>query len=78
MDEATSALDNTSQARIQHVIEQWKGTRTVISVIHRLDMLPSFDKIAVLKDGKIIEYGNFDELIANKGALHELIHGKKY
>lgn len=78
MDEATSALDNTSQARIQKVVEQWKGTRTVISVIHRLDMLPSFDKVAVLKDGKIIEYGTFDELVANKGALHELIHGKQY
>jgi ABC-type bacteriocin/lantibiotic exporter with double-glycine peptidase domain len=78
MDEATSALDNKSQTRIQNVIAQWKGTRTVISVIHRLDMLPSFDKVAVLKDGKIIEWGNPEELIASKGALHELIHGKTH
>ncbi len=78
MDEATSALDNTSQARIQNVIERWRGTRTVISVIHRLDMLPSFDKVAVLKDGKIIEWGNPEELVAGKGALHELIHGKSH
>ena len=78
MDEATSALDNKSQTRIQNVIAQWRGTRTVVSVIHRLDMLPSFDKVAVLKEGKIIELGNPDELIANKGALHELIHGKTH
>jgi ABC-type bacteriocin/lantibiotic exporter with double-glycine peptidase domain len=78
MDEATSALDNKSQARIQKIVEQWKGTCTVISVIHRLDMLPSFDKVAVLKAGKIIEMGQPTELIANQGALHELIHGKKH
>ena len=78
MDEATSALDNKSQTRIQNVIAQWRGTRTVISVIHRLDMLPSFDNVAVLKDGKIIEWGNPKELIASKGALHELIHGKTH
>jgi ABC-type multidrug transport system fused ATPase/permease subunit len=41
-------------------------------------MLPSFDKVAVLKDGKIIEWGNPEELIASKGALHELIHGKTH
>ncbi len=78
MDEATSALDNKSQSRIQKIVEQWKGTCTVISVIHRLDMLPSFDKVAVLKAGKIIELGNPKELISNKGALYELIHGKSH
>lgn len=78
MDEATSALDNKSQGRIQKIVEQWKGTCTVISVIHRLDMLPSFDKVAVLKAGKIIELGNPKELISNKGALYELIHGKSH
>ena len=78
MDEATSALDNKSQAGIQSVIERWKGIRTVIAVIHRLDMLPSFHKVAVLKSGKIIEYGDPDELIAGKGVLYELIHGKSH
>jgi ABC-type bacteriocin/lantibiotic exporter with double-glycine peptidase domain len=76
MDEATSALDNKSQTRIQNLMKRWKGKRTVISVIHRLDMLSSFDRVAVLKDGKIIEWGNPEELIARKGALHELINGK--
>lgn len=76
MDEATSSLDNRSQTRIQKVVAKWRGQRTVISVIHRLDMLSSFDRVAVLKEGKIIECGTPETLLANRGALHELIHGK--
>ncbi len=76
MDEATSALDNASQGRIQSLIEKWKGRVTVISVIHRLDLLPSFDTVAVMKSGKIIESGNPDALLAEQGVLYELVHGK--
>ncbi|NNF48001.1 MAG: ABC transporter ATP-binding protein/permease [Desulfofustis sp.] len=77
MDEATSALDNNSQSRIQNLIEKWKGSTTVISVIHRLDLLSSFDKVAVMKSGKIIESGVPEKLLADQGVLHELVHGKK-
>lgn len=77
MDEATSALDNASQSRIQNLIEKWKGSTTVISVIHRLDLLPSFDKVAVMKSGKIIESGDPEKLLAEQGVLYELVHGKK-
>ncbi len=77
MDEATSALDNASQSRIQNLIEKWKGSTTVISVIHRLDLLPSFDKVAVMKSGKIIESGAPEKLLAEQGVLYELVHGKK-
>jgi len=77
MDEATSALDNNSQSRIQNLIEKWKGSCTVISVIHRLDLLPSFDKVAVMKSGRIIESGEPQKLLADQGVLHELVHGKK-
>ena len=76
MDEATSALDNKSQGRIQKLLELMRGKNTVISVIHRLDMLPSYDKVAVMKAGKIIELGEPGELLSNKGVLYELIHGK--
>ncbi len=77
MDEATSALDNDSQRRIQKIVESWKGQCTVIAVIHRLDMLPSFDKVAVMKAGKIVESGEPDELTSRKGVLNELLHGKR-
>ena len=78
MDEATSALDNKSQARIQSLLDtRWKGQSTLISVVHRLDIIKSYDKIAVMKAGRIGEIGAYDELIAKKGMLYELIYGKK-
>ena len=77
MDEATSALDNNSQARIQNFLERrLKGKTTVIAVVHRLDIIKNFDKVAVMKAGKLIEMGAYDELMAQKGVLYGLIHGK--
>ena len=78
MDEATSALDNKSQARIQNLLcSRWKGKSTLISVVHRLDIIKDYDKIAVMKAGKIGEMGTYNELIAKKGMLYELIGGKQ-
>ncbi len=77
MDEATSALDNKSQSRIQNLLEtRWKKKSTVVSVVHRLDTIKNFDKVAVMKAGKILEMGTYDELMARKGMLYELV-GKK-
>jgi ABC-type multidrug transport system fused ATPase/permease subunit len=77
MDEATSALDNKSQARIQNIIERrWKGKSTLIAVVHRLDIVRGYDKVGVMKAGKIVEMGTYDELIAKKGMLYELEFGK--
>ncbi|TIH15347.1 ATP-binding cassette domain-containing protein [Marinifilum sp. JC120] len=76
MDEATSALDNRSQNRIQGLLEtKWKGKATLISVIHRLDTIKNYDKVAVMKAGKLMEVGPYDELMAKKGLLYELVHG---
>jgi ABC-type multidrug transport system fused ATPase/permease subunit len=78
MDEATSGLDNESQARIQDLLEtQWKGKSTLIAVVHRLDIIKDYDRVAVMKDGKIIEMGTYDELMANHSVLRELVDGKK-
>ena len=77
MDEATSALDNTSQARIQRLIERWKGERTVIAVVHRLDTIKHFDAVGVMKSGKMVEYGTYEELMGCKGGLYELVTGEK-
>uniref|UniRef100_UPI0039EDFAEA ATP-binding cassette domain-containing protein n=1 Tax=Maridesulfovibrio sp. TaxID=2795000 RepID=UPI0039EDFAEA len=76
MDEATSALDNRSQNRIQGLLEtKWKGKATLISVIHRLDTIKNYDKVAVMKAGKLMEIGPYDELMEQKGLLYELVHG---
>jgi ABC-type multidrug transport system fused ATPase/permease subunit len=78
MDEATSALDNNSQTRIQNFIElHLKGKSTLIAVVHRLDIIKNFDRIAVMRAGKIVEIGTYNELIDRKGVLYELQFGKK-
>ena len=78
MDEATSALDNASQQRIQNVLElKWKGSSTLVAVAHRLDTIRNFDKIAVMKVGKIMEMGTYQELLTKKGLFYELVHGTK-
>jgi ABC-type phosphate transport system ATPase subunit len=75
MDEATSALDNHSQQRIQNVLAgRLRGKTTLIAVVHRLDNLKDYDKVAFMKSGKIIEMGSYDELVEKKGNLYELIH----
>ncbi len=71
MDEATSALDNKSQTRIQTLLDtHWKGKATLIAVVHRLDIIKNFDKIGVMKSGKIEEMGSYEELMANKSLLY--------
>ncbi len=73
MDEATASLDNTSQARIQGLLQnEFKGKKTIIAVIHRLDLTPAYDRIIVLKAGRIVEQGTYDELMARKGDFYEL------
>jgi ABC-type bacteriocin/lantibiotic exporter with double-glycine peptidase domain len=74
MDEATSGLDNESQARIQDLLEtRWKGKSTLIAVVHRLDTIKNYDRVAVMKDGRITEIGTYNELMDRQGALFELI-----
>lgn len=73
MDEATASLDNTSQARIQEILEtDFKNRKTVVAVIHRLDLTPAYDRIVVLKAGRIVEQGTYDELMKKKGDFYGL------
>jgi len=74
MDEATAALDNNSQERVQHIIDDDLADKTLIAVAHRITTIRNFSKIAVLKAGKIIEIGTYDELMAREGAFFELSH----
>ncbi len=74
-DEATASLDNTSQAKIQNLIDNDLQDKTVIAVAHRLATVKNFNKIAVLKSGKIEESGSFDQLMARKGYLYQIAQG---
>ena len=77
MDEATASLDNASQTLIQRFIEtELRGKSTVVAVIHRLDLLPSYDKILVMKSGRVVESGKYEELMKAKGIFYGLVQGK--
>lgn len=70
-DEATSALDNVTQKKVSDAIDSLKCTRIVIA--HRLSTIRHCDRIIVLDKGKIVEDGNYDELIAQNGFFAELV-----
>jgi len=79
MDEATASLDNTSQAKIQQLLaEEYRGKVTVVAVIHRLDLAPSFDRIVVLDRGRIVEQGSYHQLCAKKGMFYGLLQGSHH
>lgn len=69
-DEATSALDSVTEREIQSAIDSLTRDRTTFIVAHRLSTIKNADKIAVIKNGKCVEYGTYDELIAKKGEFY--------
>ena len=73
LDEATSALDYESERLIQEALDRLSEGRTVITIAHRLSTIKNADRIVVLRDGVIVEQGNFKELNAQKGVFADLI-----
>lgn len=72
LDEATSALDNSTEILIQRALDSLCKGRTTLIVAHRLSTVKSADKIAVIDDGKIKEYGTHEELLSENGIYSEL------
>lgn len=72
LDEATSALDNVSERHVQQAMEQLMKGRTTFIVAHRLSTVKNADRIVVMKKGKIVECGTYDELLSRKGEFYEL------
>jgi subfamily B ATP-binding cassette protein MsbA len=71
-DEATSALDNESEKIVQRALQDLAGNKTVLAVAHRLSTIQDFDKIIVLKGGRIIEQGTHHELLNKWGEYSKL------
>lgn len=72
LDEATSALDNVSERHVQQAMEQLMQGRTTFIVAHRLSTVKNADRIVVMKKGRIVESGTYDELLQLKGEFYKL------
>ncbi len=69
LDEATSSLDSESESLIQDYIREIRGSLTILVVAHRMSTIQSADKIAVLEEGRIVEEGDWDSLLAEEGVF---------
>ncbi|MYI67446.1 MAG: ABC transporter ATP-binding protein/permease, partial [Boseongicola sp. SB0673_bin_14] len=74
LDEATSALDTETESEIQHELQAMGEGRTVITIAHRLSTIAHADRIVVLEDGRIVEDGDHDALLARNGRYASLWH----
>lgn len=72
LDEATANIDSHTEKQIQASIENIRGSKTIVSIAHRLSTVQDANKIVYMEYGKIIEKGSFEELISSKGAFYNL------
>lgn len=77
LDEATSALDTESEQEVQRALENLMKDRTTFVIAHRLSTIRNADRIIVIQEGKIIEEGHHQTLLANKGAYY-MLHDRQH
>ena len=75
-DEATASLDSESERAVHQSIERWRGERTLILIAHRLSTVRHADCIHVLDQGRVVESGRHDELVARGGLYASLVRAQ--
>lgn len=74
LDEPTSSLDKYNETKIYKNILQYFKDKTIIASVHNPDLLKNFDRIIVLEEGKIIQEGNFEDLLLKEGYFKNLLY----
>ena len=77
LDEATSSVDTRTERHIEHGLQRLMNERTTFIIAHRLSTVRNANAIMVLEDGVIIERGDHEDLLAQKGRYYELYTGKR-
>ena len=77
LDEATSSVDTRTERHIEHGMDRLMKERTTFVIAHRLSTVRNANAIMVLEQGEIIERGDHDDLLSQKGRYYELYTGKK-
>jgi len=77
LDEATASVDSATEARLQHALQEIMRGRTALVIAHRLSTIRAADRIVALRQGRVIEQGTHDELIAT-GGLYARLHALQF
>ena len=78
LDEATSALDNKSEKEVQTAIDNLIKNKTVLIIAHRLSTVQNANKIAVIDDGRLVEYGNHKELMTQQDGKYRALYNMQF
>ena len=73
LDEPTASLDAETERRVMQNLAEWGRNRVIFIVTHRLSTISSADKIALLEDGRIQEFGNHTDLMAKAGGYKDFV-----
>jgi ABC-type multidrug transport system fused ATPase/permease subunit len=72
LDEATANVDSHTEALVQEALEKVMAGRTTIAIAHRLSTIRNSDRVLVIHEGKLVEEGTVEELLARKGLFWAL------